>query len=138
MDPITAVSLAGTVVQFVDFTSKVVSKSTELYRSGRDALAENVDIETTASDLTKLNTRLKQTTAVSDPDLQALCQACGDVADQLLAALAKLKVNDKGQKWQSLRKALRSIWSKEEIMQLEQRLASFRGELNLRITIGMR
>jgi hypothetical protein len=138
MDPITAVSLAGTVIQFVDFTSKLVSKSTELYRSGRGVLAENADIETTTADLTKLNGRLKQTTAVGDSDLQALCQACGDVAEQLLAALAKVKVNGKGQKWQSLRKALRSIWSKEEIGQLEQRLASFRGELHLRITIGMR
>ena len=138
MDPITAVSLAGTVIQFVDFTGKVISKSTEFYRSGRGEFAEHDDIETTAADLTKLNTQLKQTTAVDDPDLQALCQACGDVADQLLAALAKVKVNGKGQKWQSLRKALRSIWSKEEIGQLEQRLASFRSELNLRITIGMR
>jgi hypothetical protein len=138
MDPLTAVSLAGTVIQFVDFTAKVVSKSTELYRSGSGTLVENANIETTAADLKKLNAQLKQTTAVGDPDLKALCQACSDVADQLLAALTKVRVNSTGQKWQSLRKALRSIWSKEEITQLEQRLASFRSELNLRVTVGMR
>jgi hypothetical protein len=43
-------------VQFVDFSSKVVSKSTKLYRLGRGALAENADIETVAADLLKLNT----------------------------------------------------------------------------------
>jgi len=138
MDPLTAVGLAGTIVQFVDFTTKIVSKSTELYRSGRGVLAENANIETTTADLKELNSRLEQTTAVHDPDLQALCQACGEVADQLLTALAKLRVTCQGQKWQSLRKALRSIWSKEDITQLEQRLASFRSELNLRIVIGMR
>jgi hypothetical protein len=124
MDPITAVGLVGTVVQVVDFSSKVVSKSTELYRSGRAALAENADIEIVETDLLRLNTRLRQSTTVGDQDLQVLCRACSDVADQLLAALAKLKVNGKGQKWQSLRKALMTIWSKEHIVQLERRLAS--------------
>jgi hypothetical protein len=138
MDPITAVNLVGTIVQLVDFSSKLISKSTELYRSGRGVLTENAHIETATEDLSKLNTRLKQSTAAGDADLQVLCQACSDVADQLLAALAKVKVNNKGQKWQSLTKALRSIWSKEEIQQLEQRLASFRNQLNLRITLGMR
>ena len=98
MDPITAVGLVGTVVQLIDFSSKIVSKSTELYRSGSGVLAENADIETVTAHLSKLNTQLKQSTAVGDPDLQVLCRACGDVADQLLAALAKLKVTGKGQK----------------------------------------
>jgi hypothetical protein len=138
MDPIAIVGLVGTVVQFVDFSIKVVSKSTELYRSGTDALAENADIETTAQDLLKLNTRLKQSVAVGDTDLQTLCKSCCDVGDELIAALSKVKVDGKGRKWQSLRKALRSIWSKEEILQLKNRLESFRDELNLRITIGMR
>jgi hypothetical protein len=138
MDPLTAISLAGTIVQFVDFTTKFVSKSTELYRSGSGVLAENANIEKTTADLKKLNHRLEQTAAAHEPDLQTLCQACGEVADQLLNALAKLRVTGQGQKWQSLRKALRSIWSKADITQLEQRLASFRSELNLRIVIGMR
>jgi hypothetical protein len=138
MDPITAVSLVGAIVQFVDFSSKILSKTTELYRSSRSALAENVDIETITADLAKLNTRLKQSITASDRDLQALCDACGGLAEQLLAALAKVKVDSKGQKWQSLRKALRSIWSKEKIKELEERLASFRAELNLRITVNIR
>jgi molecular chaperone GrpE (heat shock protein) len=136
MDPITAVSLVGTIVQLVDFSIKVVSKSTELYRSGRGVLTENTQIETATKDLSKLNAQLKQSTAAGDTELQVLCQACSDVADQLLAALAQVK--GKEQKWQSLRKALRSILSKEEIRQLEFRLASFRDQLNRRITIRMR
>jgi hypothetical protein len=138
MDPITIVGLVGTVVQFVDFSSKIVSKSTELYRSGTDALAENADIEITTKDLLKLNTRLKQSIPVGDTGFQTLCQSCCGVGDELIAALSKVKVDGKGRKWQSLRKAIRSIWSKEDILQLEKRLASFRDELNLRITIGMR
>lgn len=138
MDPITAVSLVGTIVQLVGLSIKIVSKPTVLYRSGRGMLTENAQIETATEDLSKLNAQLKRSTAAGDTELLVLCQACSDVADQLLAALAQVKVKGKGQKWQSLRKALRSIWSKEEIQQLEFRLASFRDQLNRRITIGMR
>jgi hypothetical protein len=138
MDPITAIGMVGNIVQFVDFSCKVVSKSTELYRSGTGVLVENAHIKTVAADLSKLNTRLMQSNTVGDKYFQALCEACSDVADQLLAALSKVEVSGEGRKWQSVRKALRSIWSKEEIQQLVQRLASFRDEINLRITMGMR
>jgi hypothetical protein len=136
MDPITAIGLVGTIAQLVDFSSEIISKSTELYQTG--ASVEHSHVETTAADLEKLNTRLKQSTAASDPDLQVLCQACSKVGDQLQAALSKVAVNGKGQKWKSFRKALRSIWNKEEIRILENQLSSFRDELNLRITVGMR
>lgn len=35
LDPLTAVGLAGTVVQFVDFSTKLVSHSVELYEKGK-------------------------------------------------------------------------------------------------------
>lgn len=137
MDPISAVSLAGTVVQLVDFSIKIVSKSSELYRSGSDGPVENQSIDKATKDLTKLNDQLKDS-SVSDSDLLELCKACGDAADELLTALSKVKVDGKGRTWQSFRKALRSIWSKEEIQELEKRLARFRDELNLRLTAGLR
>ena len=43
LDPLTAVGLAGTVVQFVDFSTKLVSHSVELYeKGGRQELAADV------------------------------------------------------------------------------------------------
>lgn len=135
MDPISALSLAATVVQLVDFSIKIVSKSSELYRS--NGLVENQSIDKATKDLIKLNDQLKDS-SVSNSDLQELCKACGDAADELLTALSKVKVDGKGKAWQSFRKALRSIWSKEEIQELEKRLARFRNELNLRLTVGLR
>ena len=108
MDPISAISLAGTVVQLVDFSIKIVSKLSELYRSGSDGLIENQSIDKATKDLTKLNDQLKDS-SVSDSDLQELCKASGDAADELLTALSKIKVDGKGRTLQSFRKALRSI-----------------------------
>jgi hypothetical protein len=137
MDPISALSVAGTVVQLVDFSIKIVSKSSELYRLGSDGPVENQSIDKATEDLTKLNNKLKDS-SVSDPDLQELCKSCGCAADELLVALSKIKVDGKGRAWQSFRKAFRSIWSKEKIQELENRMARFRDELNLRLTAGLR
>jgi hypothetical protein len=137
MDPISAVGFAATVVQLVDFGFKIVSKSSELYRSGSDGSIENQSIEKATKDLRKLNDQLKHSN-VSDPDLQELCKACSVAADELLAALSKIKVDGKGRPWQSFRMALKSIWSKEKIQELENRLSRFRDELNTRLTASLR
>jgi hypothetical protein len=70
-----------------------------------------------------------------DASLQELCKAVAKASSDLLAALAKLKVRGNKTKWESTRKALRSIWSNEEIRDLEHRLSCFREELNLHITV---
>jgi hypothetical protein len=58
--------------------------------------------------------------------------------DNLLAALDKVKVKDKQHKWKSIRKALRGVWSKEEIEDLERRLATFRKELTFHVVVDLR
>ena len=73
-----------------------------------------------------------------DTALRELCQSCNVVAKKLLSALNKVKVQGKQQKWKSFRKALRSVWSKEDIASLEQRLARLRDELNLRVVVDLR
>ena len=137
MDPITAVGFAATVVQLVDYSTKLVSKSREFYLSGSGVLVENSHIEKATDDLLKLNAHLKKS-ITNDPDLQGICDVCTDAAGELLVALSKVKVDGKGKIWQSFRKALRSIWSKDKLQELENRLARFRDEWNLRITVYLR
>jgi hypothetical protein len=59
MDPITALGVAGTIVQFVDFGIRVVSKSNKIYHSGDGSLAENYDLEKVANDLVVIQTQLR-------------------------------------------------------------------------------
>ena len=133
------IGLVGNIVQFVDFSGKLISKSAELYRSSEGALAENSDIETAVNHLVLLNNKLKDTAITTgDSALQSLCKSCGTTADQLLAVLDKVKVKGKQDKWKSIRKALRSVWSKEEIEELGRRLERFRKELNLHVTVDLR
>jgi hypothetical protein len=139
METLAVISLVGNVVQFVDFSCKLVAKSTELYRSSEGALAENIDTETATNHLVLLSNKIKDAaTIASDDALRRICESCKSIADELLATLNKVKVNGKQERWKSIRKALRSVWSKEQIRELEGRLARFRQELNLHVIVDLR
>jgi hypothetical protein len=139
METLAIIGLVGNIVQFVDFSSKLISKSTELSQSSKGALAEHIEIETATNHLVLLNSKLKDaSTTTGDGALESLCISCGTAADNLLAALDKVKVKDKQHRWKSIRKALRSVWSKEEIEDLERRLAKCREELNFHVAVDLR
>jgi len=139
METLAIIGLVGNVVQFVNFGGKLLAKSTELYRSSEGALAENINTETATNHLVLLNNKLKDAaTATSDDALKRLCELCKSTADELLAALNKVKVNDKQNRWKSVRKALRCVWSKEKIRELEGRLERLREELNLHVITNLR
>ncbi|OCK84564.1 hypothetical protein K432DRAFT_282313, partial [Lepidopterella palustris CBS 459.81] len=133
MEVLAAIGLAGNIIQFIDFGGKLISKTAEIQKSGAGALADNINIETATNDLALLSTKLHDSAkSTGDTALQELCQSCNTVATELLTVLGTIKVHGKQHKWKSFRKALQSVWSKDEIALLEQRLARFRDELNLR------
>jgi hypothetical protein len=139
MEALPIIGLASNVVQFVEFGIKLIGKSTELYRSSEGALAENIDVEKATEHLLLLNNKLKAgASTTGDNTLQRLCESCKSTADELLVALNKIKCNGKQDRWKSIRKALRSVWSKEKIHELEGRLARFREELNLHMNVDLR
>ncbi|KKA23726.1 kinesin light chain 1, partial [Rasamsonia emersonii CBS 393.64] len=139
MDPLSIVGLVGNIVQFLDFTGTILSTSAHIYSSSRGVLPENADIETVTRHLVLLNNKLKDAASSSGAgELQKLCALCSNVADELLAALDKLKVKGQPGRWKSVKKALQSIWSKNKIEELEQRLARLREELNLHVVVELR
>jgi hypothetical protein len=139
MEVLSIIGLVGNIVQFVDFSSKLIAKTTKLYRSNEDALAENIDVETATSHLVLLNNKIKDAaTITSDDVLRRLCESCKSTADELLALLNNIKVDSKQGKFKSVWKALRNVWSKEQISELEGRLARFREELHLHIVVDLR
>ena len=51
MDPISALGIAGNIVQFIDLGLNVASKGKHIYRSGDGTLSEYRDLELLTSDL---------------------------------------------------------------------------------------
>jgi hypothetical protein len=148
LDPLTALSVAGNIVQFIDFSTKLISKGHELYNSADGASVGNAELEVIAKDLQDLNGRLqsprrsenvKAVLSDSDLALQTLSKKCSGVAAELTDALNKLKVQGTAnRRWKSVRQALKGLMRKEELDTTVKRLQLFRDELNLHILVSMR
>ena len=147
MDPLSCLSIASNIVQFVDFGLQVVSKGNQIYRSVNGALAENLDLEIVTNDLLILQAKLRSfrntpsyAEAVSNDTraLEILSQACADLARKLLEKLNMAKAQGRFRRWKSLRQALKSVWSKQDIDEMAKRLQGFRSELQLHILVTLK
>jgi hypothetical protein len=147
MDPLTALSVAGCIVQFVDFAWKVVSKGNKIYRSNDGSTAENSDLEVVTTDLILLQAKIKRTaparddadeSTTQDTGLEKLVTASKELAETLLRRLNMAKAQGRYRRWKSLRQALKSVCTKDEIDTMAKRLGAFREELQTHILVSLR
>ncbi len=140
MDPVAALGLAGNIVQFVDFSCKVLCDAKSLYGSSTGASAENDVLEAIGSDLVNLSHALIAPSAPGTvpESLRSLASRCKDVATELLGTLDKIKVRGPHQKWKSFVQALRSVWEKERIEELVKRMERLRNETQYRLQLMIR
>ena len=139
MEAIAVIGLVSNILQFVDFSARLLSNSSQRYNSAGHNLPEIANIETATNHLILLNDKLKfDDTTSKDNELQGLCASCDSVAVDLLKALDKLKPKAKASKWESIQKALQLVLCKEDIQGLERRLARIREELHLHLTMNVR
>ena len=147
MDPLTGLSVASNIVQFIDFSLRVVSKGCKIYRSIDGTLAENLDLEIVTNDLIVLQTKLQRCypvpyqTSLSMDDAEAfkkLSEACARLAAKLLEKLNMAKAQGRFRKWKSLRQAVKSVWSKGDVEETASRLQIFRTELQLHLLVTLR
>jgi len=134
LDSLSTISLAGNIVQFVDFAIKIVSKSKQILSNG--AASENLALEDVTEKLLDIVSRLKKQAKVAPTSgcltedgqmldyLTSNCIAAGEV---LLGKLQELKIpnNARHPKWKSLRQGLKTVWDKRKLEPFAARLANF-------------
>lgn len=150
MDPLSALSVAGTIVQFVDYGTKLLSNARELYRSSVGTLDANNELELVTTDLRALIAKLRMSfySRAFDPgsveaqqraSFDRLCDDAAKLAEALLERLDKLKNRkEKHKAWHSLQKAVASAWSATEVAELKKRLLGFREALETRVLFSLR
>ena len=140
MDPVAALGLAGNIVQFVDFSCKVLQDTKGLYKSTTGASAENDVLEVICRDLIDLDNALTAPSAPGAiPDsMRSLASMCKEVAAELLGIFDKIRVREPRQKWKSFVQALRTVWKKERIEELLKRMESLRNETQYRLQLMLR
>ena len=141
MDPLTAFSLAGTVIQIVDFSTKIVGSVREISVAG--AKAEFVEIEEQTRILHNLSRRLwapeldeKSNATHEDRELVDLCEQSEKVSTQLLVLLEKLKPTVGNRvSLQTICLAVKSEWKETEIKKFQERLGNIERRAHLLITV---
>ena len=129
LEGIAALNFAGNIIQFIDIGVRLFSKSRRLYKSHNGVLLESAELETIATSIKKLSEHLtanpppQHQRSLENSGLTLLALGCNTIAEELLSALAKLKIRgSESRKWQSFRIALSMIWKSEDIEDMAKRL----------------
>jgi hypothetical protein len=133
MDGLSALGVAASVAQFIQFGSSLVSKSKEIYQSANGMQIQQVEAATAARRLVDLSESIKVSRQVERPRtedgsaevaLEVICEGCISVSKELLSKLEKLKVEkcQKYRKFKSFRQALKSVCSKDAVDEIARRL----------------
>lgn len=144
LDPVTAIGLLGSSIQFVDFSCKLFSQTREIYVSCAGATKD-------ASDLTKITESLRNLSSAMSAapanrllapagmkptnSLAGLLIECRATAEELLGVLETIRAKQPGSKWSSFQACLKSVWKKSEIDRMAQRVDSFRLQLILELEV---
>lgn len=147
MDPPSALSLASGIVQLISFAGNLVSAGNEIYRATDGDLLENKDSEEVARDLRELSSQVSKTQSSLltgqklEPEewrLGIIAGNCTGIATELVTRLDKLKVQGKKRHIKSYKQALMSVWQKDELEKIADRLKKYQRELNTRILFSLR
>ncbi|KAL1597954.1 hypothetical protein SLS60_008442 [Paraconiothyrium brasiliense] len=153
-DPISALSVAAAAIQFIQFSSHIVSKGRHIYNSSNGTTEENEFTETVTLRLKQLTSQLgvpstnpimanvpeSEELKEVQKQIGAICTECTRLSKVLLDRLYALKVptGAEHRKWKSFRHALKSVWSKQELDTLAERLRSLREELDTHMMFILR
>ncbi|KAL3419726.1 hypothetical protein PVAG01_08224 [Phlyctema vagabunda] len=141
LDPLTALSLAACIAQFIDFGTKLVVKSNEIRKTGSSVdvrYLENIatDLKGLVGGLQSYKVRLEGE-PVSENGLDDILLGCDATAQGLLERLKRLTQDPtiKHQRCASVRKALKLLWTKDEIEEVAENLNGYRQQLAIRLLV---
>jgi hypothetical protein len=140
-----SLSLAGTALEFARFGIELLSNGRELYKSSQGALSANEKLELATADLraliAKLRTREKTPETVDDrgpKTFQHVLCSTENAAKELVERLERLKVRStKSRKLESVRKAVESVWTKDEIDALTKKLTGFKDAIETHVLFSI-
>jgi hypothetical protein len=147
MDPLSAISLASSIIQIVDFGSRLTRDAIATYKAASGTTVSNESKEFMALDLDHVLSRLATSIQPQgipfvlqehDQRLEDLRQRCEALAQKLLTKLKTFKRKKDDGKWKSIVKALRGTFSEAEIDSIDKRIADIRQEIGLHILVVLK
>ncbi|KAI1357391.1 hypothetical protein F5Y08DRAFT_346770 [Xylaria arbuscula] len=134
MDPLTALGVAANVVQFVDFASKLIGKSKEVYNSASGASEDTTTREIIARDIARIGKSIVAPQGCSET-LKELIGESDRISQELLTALGKLRIKGHKTKWKTFVVAIRGVWSEDEVEAMGTRLGKLQTEITTHLQV---
>lgn len=150
MEPLSALSIASAVIQIVDFSSKVIARTREVYLSAEGSIEENTLLEDASSNLDDLMSGLKRDVAgrsskvgnirhkTSEQQLVRLAEDSQSAADDLRKALKSLKSRKDGSDRSAVGHAFRSVLGEKEVTVLKEKLDEIRKQIDTTLLVALR
>ncbi|KIW81158.1 hypothetical protein Z517_04181 [Fonsecaea pedrosoi CBS 271.37] len=137
LDPVSAISLAAAIVQFVDFSAEVIQGVREVKGSISGATERNRSVEVVVSDLRNLVLKLSEThhsrQSEDEKALGRVADECKILANQILDLLQKIKAKNPKSTLHVVWAVLKNQKYKRQKLELEERLESCRNHLEFQL-----
>lgn len=138
MDPVTAIGLVSGILSFVDTAGKILKLSWTLYNSVEGSSEETQMRLGLADDMAVLSQRIisvnRAASEEDDQALIALAQTCNNLAGDMKKELQSLKPKRRRSKTHSSLAALKTLWGKQKMEDLEKQLQFCRDQLHFHIS----
>jgi len=142
MDPFTAIGLASSIVQFVDYSTRLLSDAREIYTSVSGSTDQNKSLETITTEMKALSAKLSlpanSTQSEDEKALRRIATECESVSKEILSLLTKIKSPNPKSKLRSVWSALQSKMHQAQKLDLQNRLENCRDQLDLQLTVLIR
>ncbi|KAG8532445.1 uncharacterized protein KY384_002322 [Bacidia gigantensis] len=144
MDPITAIGLTAAVVQLLDFSIKAAKTVKEVRDRGSSTDVEDTDH--VASHLSSLSESVKSSLQLSsihrslsgeEKELLEISNKCQECSRKLQEQLNKLKLNDDAKTSDRLKVVARTLFKKDSIATMQEKLDGFRRVLESRLLLRL-
>ena len=146
MDPLTALGLASSIAQLLDFGAKLLREAKNIY-SDSDSERSNHQIRNLARDLgglcqnfkTKGSSRTAPEQSREEHDLYDLAKRCNETTQELGEILTKIYGIEgdaaHGRAWKSIRTAFEAVRGVDAIEKLSRMMDQYRSQLTLRLLL---
>jgi hypothetical protein len=142
MEPLAALSIAAAVLQFIDFSAKLIHGAKEIHRSSSGMAEEDRSLEHVTREMHKLSMRLVPPYNGPETDderaLRSLASECKDLAAKIVKLYKDLAPKDPKSKRSAIHSAWKNRMSESTKRDLESNLANCRSQLELQLNYMMR
>lgn len=139
MEPLSILGVVASIVQIIDFTTKLTTGARQAYISGTGAISANEDIKFCAADLQHLCQGLQSSLQADNSNganseaLRHLAKRCQTISERVLALLHELAAKDPTSKLSCFVSALKTERRKHERDDLLVRLEECRRQVDIQL-----